>query len=382
MPGKGRGGRGAQGGGRGGHAHNTRGVGRSQATPKATTPKPKKANPTPTPAVNVNSKAFKDAVAKAVEAAVPAIIEQVKASEQEVSEEAMIVEDVVDQHLEHFASPTTPQVYSNAGEIDDNLFSSAPVDIETGIPLDYHITGKVRELITSHSYVDFTTLLKKDNDAPKARSFSLKVHNDEVLLQSQFENVQQSQSINLWISQFSIYSTIMLRAHPEQAIPLFHYLEHIRSLLTTGYDWAKYDQMFRKLHATNPTQYPFNRDLPTLMLKCQMKTHSSEPQKKFDNKRPSTSQSDQWPKKDRLEPPFPLGHCWTFQRGEFCSGCKWREGHKCCYCGGAHPGIKCSKRSQGSTTSQSDSKQTRQGRDFQPKAKSTPPSSQNRSRSQ
>ena len=42
------------------------------------------------------------------------------------------------------------------------------------------------------------------------------------------------------------------------------------------------------------------------------------------------------------ETPFPLGTCWTYQRGSECDGrCDWAHTHHCCYCKGNHPAVRC-----------------------------------------
>ena len=307
--------------------------------------------------VDVSSQAFKDAVASAVREAIPAIVDQVKTWDRSQTEEAMI-DDAVDQHVQQLVAPQPharssitqqslaypgPANPQGTGEHGPPQNALATPDIESGIPIDYHLSQKTKDLISSHSFVEFSALLKKNPDSSKPKSFALKIQDDQFFVEGQSDH-QMPQSINLWVSQFAIYSTVMLRAHPEQAIPLFHYMEHIRSLNATGYDWSKYDQAFRKLHASNPSQYPFDRDLVVLQLKCQTKPTIPESSKKHENKRMGNFQSSQHRKKERLEPPFPFGTCWTYQRGEYCPGCEWKEGHKCCYCGGRHAGCRCSQR--------------------------------------
>lgn len=327
--------------------------------------------------IDVTSQAFKDAVASAVRQAVPAIVEQVKSLDRSQSEEETMINSVVDDHLQQLVATQPHPIPAEVSQPRPQPILTAPLatgepgfmhisthtpDIESGIPLDYHLAQKTKELITSHAYVEFSTLLKKDKEDARPKSFALKIQNDQFLVEGQSEP-PTSQSINLWVSQFAIYSTVMLRAHPEQAIPLFHYLEHIRSLNTTGYDWSKYDQAFRKLHASNPNLYPFDRDLVVLQLKCQTKNPSVDSYKKQESKRPSNFQSPQYKKKERIEPPFPFGTCWTFQRGEYCSGCEWKEGHKCCYCGGKHAGSRCSQRPYSTESQTLDTRSRQQARD-------------------
>ncbi len=74
--------------------------------------------------------------------------------------------------------------------------------------------------------------------------------------------------ITHWLSQFSIYSTVLMRAEPYQAVGLFHSMEHKHKRKSQGYDSAKYSTSYWKLHATNQSHYLFDRDLVQFQMEC------------------------------------------------------------------------------------------------------------------
>ena len=227
---------------------------------------------------------------------------------------------------------------------------------DQGVPVDHHVTPAKRLAILSHQYVDFNTLIKKDNETLK--SFSLKLHNDDmVVVQNESGTLENtSKSIGLWESQFLIYATVLCRKEPEQAVGLFHYLNHIRSMNRSGYDWYKYDQSFRRLHADNPLAYPFSRDVISLQMQCLHNPSQNRQNQMRNNAAAAKTKSTygQWGYKSNYNnnynhgdkgnnnTPFPKGTCWVYQRGMSCNGrCDWPTTHFCCYCKGDHPAVAC-----------------------------------------
>ncbi len=159
--------------------------------------------------------------------------------------------------------------------------------------------------------------------------------------------------ITHWLSQFSIYSTVLLRAKPDHTVGLFHYMEHIRILKSQGYERAKCDTSYRKLHATNRSHYPFDRDLVQLQIECSLihfpcqlsirLSQSFRPKPSSSSgKAPSSQYKSNMYKSQKATHPFPYGTCLAYQGSNACTiGCLRPDTHHFCYCSGNHPGIKC-----------------------------------------
>ncbi len=188
----------------------------------------------------------------------------------------------------------------------------------------------------------------------------------------------KSEDFEKWLTQFNIFATVLTRAQPKQAVKLFHYLEYIRTLRKNGQDWAKYDQLFRRLHERFPKRYPFHRQVHSLLPQCQL----GQANVTANNVKPkasatvtsgsvypaalyhSSAATKNAPYRPDTTPDFkytfPTGTCWKFQRGEACPGCNWQDGHRCCVpdCGGSHPASRCTKFHSSSSSSTSTSTNT------------------------
>ena len=344
----------------------TRNKKRKKATPASTVPSPV------IPLGNIPDIqqdiqiAVKDAVSAAIGAAIPAIVDQLRAdqpshnpignvTEQQESEANMTIHD-------HIQSLTGEQQ------------ATVTYDYDQGVPLDFFLTDKQRKTIISHQYIDFATLVNKV-EPDKKKPIAISLQDDNIcIVRDDSASSSDYLAITAWISRMSIYSTVLCRADSGQAVGLFHYLEHIRKLKDRGIDWSKYDISYRKLHASNPSLYPFGRDLIQLQMECspsvstrhytqppanqsQLARYKSSPwvtsgRSQPTNLRPqyhNSSQNTRYSTRD--PPPFPMGTCWIYQNGKTCSGgCHWPDTHKCCYCAGNHPGIQCYTRNPVTST--------------------------------
>ncbi len=124
-----------------------------------------------------------------------------------------------------------------------------PVHFDCGIPIDHHLPQSKRIAILAHQFIDFGTLVKKITHGPTT-TFALKLKDDDTIV---LENEYQIKlkDINLWVTPFAIYATVLCRAYPEMSVGLFHYMSHIRDIQQQGFDWTIYDVSFRHLHASN-----------------------------------------------------------------------------------------------------------------------------------
>ena len=164
-------------------------------------------------------------------------------------------------------TPVQQHIINLTGEV--GSIPSGQVHYDQGIPVDHHLPQTKWVAIMNHQFVDFGTLLKKTTSGPQ-KTFSLQLRGeDTIVLQNEYlPSDHTTNDISMWLSQFSIYATVLCRAYPDMAVGLFHYMNHIRYLKRQGFDWVKYDQSFRHLHASGPLLYPFGRELVQLQLQC------------------------------------------------------------------------------------------------------------------
>lgn len=307
-------------------------------------PSPKRRkSPPAAKSIDVNSKAFNDAVAKAVEAALAQREEHVDLADEQQdteSDQEVILGNAVHSQVQNItgeASATLPSASASYQMPTQNPIAG---DIDQGIPVDCHLSSKQRLAIISHSFVEFPSLIKKQHSENKPKFLAVDTLTNKLLVQDQNEQSKSDTNVDTWVTQFTIYSTALCRAQPYQSVGLFHYMDHIRFLAANGYDWERYDITFRRLHESDPNRYPFTRDLVNLQLNCAPSNPLATPKPPQPKPARPPYKSNQY---DRNQPPFPFGTCWTYQFGKKCSGCDWPEEHKCCYCGGDHGGISCRK---------------------------------------
>ncbi len=374
--------------------------------------------------VNTNTKAFKEAVAKAVKDATPGILdyyEQLKAKDtqketaensQEVAEnleedssapppskrqkqDRVLVQENVEKHLRELRKQgeKDPQVSEKAIDIISdcvvvkdfevagaaNSLESLERHVDEGVRLDLDVTEKMEKDILSHKYIDFELLTKPSEKDTKTANKMLEIKHHEKsgwFFEEKDQSVENQYDINKWITQFSIYSAVMCKKQPQYAYGLFTYLDTIRSLHAAGDDWVYYDRRFRKLHASNMKMYPFHKQAFSVMLQAQ----SSREKTGIDRRKADRFKSERYDKYDRYDkgerndrygrndrydrrpsytqssrnsyqpdnytpegtPKYKKGYCWTYQRGEHCTGCNYpSSAHVCCWCRGKHPADSC-----------------------------------------
>ncbi len=348
-------------------------------------------------AVNTNTKAFRQAVAEAVAQATPLIAAQVLQQQQQpipqnnnndVEPEVLevdnnngdnTVEESVAQHIQdlrqrgeqrperanseisfnynanknynnlnnnNMNSSFFPIAQSSQSHSNDPFMPTFLEDIDMGTDLDQDVPPKLRQEIIMHKFVDFDSLYKPKLDGTKGgRHVQVKLQEQGFSVTEEPRETPKSSSLDVWLYQFSIYATVMIRSQPQHAVGLFHYLDHIRKLAKKGCDWAQYDKQFRKAHAANPRKYPFRRNMLSIELECSKL--EKEPQenkfKKQDRRNASATYTGRGARSNYFPggKKFPEGTCWKWNRGDFCSGCSYPDGHVCCWCKGVHRAVNC-----------------------------------------
>ncbi len=365
--------------------------------------------------VDLSSKKFKNAVAKAATdaftksmpqmaaqlAAHQEALRQEKEKEKNREEEAM--DDVVDEHVETLSTGesvdseviiqprkraknnASKTVASDVGNDDIMIedvslqhsdFSLDNTNLIPNVPLDFDVSVAQKKLIVNHKYIDFNTLTPK-LDKPKNNSqIELKKNSRGWVFNEVEKNNNDNRELvdfDTWLRQFNIFATVLVKARPNLAVGLFKYLDIIRKQRNKGVDWYQYDQLFRKLRQSNPAVYKFENEVFVLVDQCKPESTPSYQTSQFKQPRKPSStvtSASQYPNNPPYYPdpnlgpvtndkPFPKSTCWKYNDGEFCAGCTWRDGHRCCWCRSSHPGSRCPNHS---SSSQSRSNQSNQSR--------------------
>lgn len=135
-----------------------------------------------------------------------------------------------------------------------------------------HVSPRIRQSIARGEFVEFDSLLPEnssisDNEFP-GFSVSVEGQNFNIPLPSRRKKTQID-SIEKWISAFTVYCTIFLAKFPFRAVEMFAYLDIIRSAQRkfSGFAWLSYDIDFRRKAATTLSLNWGERDLQLYLLK-------------------------------------------------------------------------------------------------------------------
>ena len=224
-----------------------------------------------------------------------------------------------------------------------------------------HVDEKTRKAIVKGEYVDFVSLLHENSTAsPTAHDLLTLTVNGESLPIS-FPSQRRARkvpidSFDLWLSAFSVFSTVLLSTFPHQAVEMFSYLNIIQSAHKKflGLSWLAYDIDFRRRAAQDPT-LTWSKIHPQLYLE------------KFTGMSRSACftcggadhMSHSCPLSSRRDTPGPIGDpCRNFNRGVACSRTPCPYPHRCSVnnCNEAHPATTHPSKRLGTSSKSSDHK--------------------------
>ncbi|XP_067044266.1 uncharacterized protein, partial [Acropora muricata] len=211
--------------------------------------------------------------------------------------------------------------------VPDQLF------ISSSLPVDAHVTDKIRAKICNQEYIDFGTLLANpvlDN------RYSITVGNAESgavpsLCLEPVSKPKQITSIEAWTSCFLIFVGIYTSKYPAEAPALMKYGEIIQDLAARGHNWRYYDRNFRFLRQKQASAFPWGVLHGELWLRAQSPL----------TKKPQPANVVK-PRARTDLPRVPQGFCFKFHRGLACSGCSFK--HSCFKCSGEHRATLCTFR--------------------------------------
>ena len=208
------------------------------------------------------------------------------------------------------------------------------------LPVDAHVSEKLRQLVVSDQYIDMASLLPRPPTAPgvpEAGTFQLV---DSVLKVVPSSKAKKIHTILEWQSAFGVYVAVYTKVHTNATTALMTYSKLITNLAKLGADWHFYDSNFRFYRQGRPEA--FRWECPNWEL------HEAAKSRPRLVDRPSFGgQKSDRPFRSGSGGPklqVPEGSCFRYHRGGKCLlPCKYS--HKCFQCSAAipHPAINCRK---------------------------------------
>ena len=135
-------------------------------------------------------------------------------------------------------------------------------------PAAAHLPKKAEQAIVNGEYVDFASLLPVNTDKGLGDdNFTVSLNNQSVTIPLPHLGTQRAKtrinSIEKWLSAFTVYASVMVSKFPNRALVLFNYMHIIRtaSFKFRGLAWYAYDIEFRKRAAKNPRVNWGQRDM-------------------------------------------------------------------------------------------------------------------------
>ena len=195
-----------------------------------------------------------------------------------------------------------------------------------GLPLDLHVSDKVKAQIRAGKYIDFYLLL--DKEEPQLSLGFKVVDGVQHLVAGPPSMAKKPLSWDQWTTTWNIFQAIYVSAHPSTSSLLAEHLEVVKELYKDGKGWRYYDANFRRLIEKGMAQWGFMHG--PLHDKARTRSEAG----------PSGGSTAQ--QAGRSDTTFPAGACKNYQASGFCKfgkNCKYQ--HSCCNCLGPHPYVNC-----------------------------------------
>jgi len=175
------------------------------------------------------------------------------------------------------------------------------------------VSQKIKEMIWTHKYVDFSSLIAPDVENEYALSFNSTSN------QAQLKRTPKpKRPLNKleWVSAFDIFLAVYIDKYPTQVADLLTYGQHIKEMMRRNEDWYAYDIKFRK--GRESMKYSWSSLRVDLMLGARGTTDST--------------------RTFREERRIPRGFCFKFHtRKQMCHNPACRYKHTCPRCSNIHP---------------------------------------------
>ena len=222
-----------------------------------------------------------------------------------------------------YVSPTL--LGSNMSVVPDT--HSIPLPVTGSLPLDISIPQPLKEKILANEYVDFSHLLNPNQWDHYSLAMTGGSEGPNLCLQPRKST--RITTVDTWYQAFNIFSYIYLKKFPNDAMALVKYGSIVRGIAKSGGDFYSFDVRSRYLRQHTLCSWDsFN---PENYVRAMLEPSETKPDKNQSN--PTKKRSGSGP--SWVE----VGYCFAYHKGDGCSGCEFS--HKCQWCKGFHPAIKC-----------------------------------------
>ncbi|XP_052071352.1 uncharacterized protein LOC127709726 [Mytilus californianus] len=208
------------------------------------------------------------------------------------------------------------------------------------IPLDYHVSNKVKSDVWCDNYVNFALLLPSNID--DTCNESTLFENLNITISNRKPN-KELLSIHQWTNAFDIFMSIYLEKNLRSAKALIKYGFNVRSLCKSlGFQAAKlYDEKFRKIRKILGLRWDeINDELwRSAALYDRQSEFSGQNKKSF--AKTSNSGPNSFHRRAQHQYQFPNGYCWAFCKSGECTSKFCKLKHQCVHCSKKHCTLTC-----------------------------------------
>ncbi len=203
--------------------------------------------------------------------------------------------------------------------------SKVVLQVTGGVPLDLHVSKKLREKILSEEYVELGELLERDPD--KLETFNISMSNSKMIAKSRSTQIRNFKD---WDQAWDIFMCVYGRkeVNKSKLTSLIKHRSHVKDVHDRQGRWQFYDRQFRKLKALLGDQLSWDTLHTEIFMKAMM---------------PEQRSGDDYAKVTSFKPPpgkgranLPLGHCWNSIKGLPCRRDPCSLKHFCKKCNQAH----------------------------------------------
>ncbi|XP_071150452.1 uncharacterized protein [Mytilus edulis] len=233
---------------------------------------------------------------------------------------------------------------SSDGELlNSNSYAENPYACDMlrhSIPLDYHVSSKVKSDVWCDNYVNFALLLPSNID--DTCNESTLFENLNITISNRKSN-KELLSIHQWTNAFDIFMSIYLEKNLRSARALIKYGFNVRSLCKSlGFQAAKvYDEKFRKIRKILGLQWDQINDELWRSAALYERQSDFSGQNKKSYAKTSNSGPNSFQRRAQHQYQFPNGYCWAFCKSGECTAKFCKLKHQCVHCSKKHYTLTC-----------------------------------------
>ena len=214
---------------------------------------------------------------------------------------------------------------------DDELPDICPLPASGSVTA--HLDDRTIQKIVQGCYIHLCSLL------PNIKKSTKIVFDKESGALSSASSNRKLYNFSQWLDAFLIYATVRGRAHSDEVVNIFKYIQTVKRIKDRGGNFVRYDEAFRAKYK-GLSHIPWDTvDTEEIVWACGDPTYT--PFDKFLQKSYSRPSSIRGPRTPLRRPRHTKPRCFVFNRGEMCDQQRCHYAHECRMCGGPHPATGC-----------------------------------------